>query len=205
MEVTVSFLGTICPKHACDVTFTRTWGIFRKLNQPVRNANTRLILGFGHHDASQWWLNVCLHQLCTKLRRVYLVLGHIIYVYDTVCWTCRCLGGIRRLLHIVSSVLCRVLRHVKFQTEYADQQLDRWLVATYQLPHWDYEDKMALHALEPYMRLSTSCWSTTTPYLWFSLLVGLWLGVGTWHKLIAMVISITVRVFTSFSAMVIPH
>ena len=86
-----------------------------------------------------------LHQLYTKLRRVYVVLGHIIYVYDTVCRTCRSLGEIHHLWHIVSSVLCRVLWHVNFQTKYAGQQLGQWLVATYQLPHWDYEDKMAFH------------------------------------------------------------
>jgi hypothetical protein len=88
---------------------------------------------------------VSLHQLCTKLRRVYLVLGQTIYMYDTVCRTCRRLGGIHHFLHIISSVLCRVHWHLKFQTEYAGQQLGQWLVATYQLPHWDYEDKIAFH------------------------------------------------------------
>jgi len=37
--------------------------------------------------------------------------------------------------------------------------------------------------------LSTLCWSTATPYLWFCLissLGGLWLSVGTLHKLIDM-------------------
>ena len=84
---------TICRKRTCDVTFTRKWGIFRKLSQPIRNAITRLILGFGHRDASQWWLNVYLHRLCTKLKRIYLVLGHIVYVCDIVCRICRCLCG----------------------------------------------------------------------------------------------------------------
>ena len=107
-----------------------------------QNAITRLILGFGHHDASQWWLNVCLHQLCTELRHIYLVLGHIVYVCDMVHQTCRCLCGICHFLYIVLSILFRVLWHVNFQTKHAGQQLGWWLVATYKLSHWNHEDRM---------------------------------------------------------------
>ena len=91
-----------------------------------------------------------LHRLCTKLKRIYLVLGHIVYVCDIVRRTCRSLCGIRHFLHIVLSTLSRLLWHVKFPTEHAGQQLGRWLVAAYKLPHWDHEDRMALHIVDLY-------------------------------------------------------
>jgi hypothetical protein len=84
---------------------------------------------------------------------------HIIDLYCLVCSKRRCIRDIRFFLHIFACSLFRVLWWVKFQTKLAGHQLGRWLVATYQPPPRNSEDRLARHIC---------LWSNVMDLTWFS-------------------------------------